>query len=260
MVKKTLVFHFFVPKDYKDNVAIRMHLECLKRYSSVFDSAIFSICFEDNDMSSAEEVEKDLMDCGYIKDVRFVLIENSRLTESITLKTHVIDNLDNIDGLVLFGHTKGVTNVKTYTWDVESKLKWIYSLYFYNLEFINEMEENLLYSYPYISTFYGPLRTTMDGGITFYYPGTFYWINPMNLYNDVKSGMVSIPKLSNRTFAENLPLIYKTSNSCHAVACHDQNWMEWYDLYNGDMDAVIRFFGDEDLFYNNYNEINKQII
>ena len=260
MVKRTLVFHFFVPKEYKENVAIRMHLECLKRYSHVFDSAIFSICFEDNDMSRAEEVEKDLMDCGFIKDVRFVLVENSQLTESITLKTHIIDRLGDIDGLVFFGHTKGVTNVKTFSYDVESKLKWIYSLYFYNLEFVDEMEKNLLYSYPYISTFFGALRTTMDDGITFHYPGTFYWINPMNLYNDVKSGLVTIPKLANRAFSESLPLIYKTSNTCHAVACHNQGWMEWYDLYNGNMDAVINLFGDEDLFFKNYNDISKQII
>ena len=259
MIKKTLVFRFFVPSEYKENVAIRMHLECLKRYSHIFDTAIFSICFENDDMSRADEVEKDLMDCGFVKDVRFVLEENSPLTESLALKKYVLDRLEELDGLVFFGHTKGVTNVRTYSYDVESKLKWVYSLYFYNLEFMSDVERNLIYCYPYVSTFYGALRTTMDNAVSFHYPGTFYWINPMNLYNDVKSGLVTIPKLASRAFAESLPLIYKESDTCHAVACYEQNWMYWYDLYNGDMDAVIKLFGEYDLFYEKYNEIIDKI-
>lgn len=259
MIKKTLVFRFFVPKEYKENIAIKMHFECLKRYSHIFDASIFSICFEDDDMSRAIEVEKDIMDCGFTKDVRFILEENHPLTESIAIKKYILDKLEDFDGLIFFGHTKGVTNVKTYSWDIESKLKWIYCLYFYCLEFMDDVITNLIYSYPYISTFYGPLKSTTDDCKTFYYPGTFYWINPKNLLNDINDGLVSIPKLGNRAFGENLPQIYKTTNTCHAVACHNQNWMHWYDLYNGDMDAVVKFFGDEELFYEKYNEIKKNI-
>ena len=254
-MKKTLVFRFFVPSEYKENIAIRMHLECLRRYSHIFDSAIFSICFENDDMSRAAEVEKDIMDCGVVKDVRFVLEENSPFTESIAIKKYILDRLEELDGLVFFGHTKGVTNVKTFSYDVDSKLKWVYSLYFYNLEFIDDVERNLIYCTPYIATFYGALRTTMDECKHFHYPGTFYWINPKGLYNDVNSGLVTIPKLANRSFGESLPIIYETSDTCHAVACYGQRWMYWYDLYHGNMDAVIKLFGEYDLFYRKYNEI-----
>lgn len=254
-MKKTLVFRFFVPSEYKENIAIRMHFESLKRYSHIFDSAIFSICFENDDMSRAAEVEKDIMDCGFVKDVRFVLEENSPFTESIAIKKYILDRLEELDGLVFFGHTKGVTNVKTFSYDVDSKLKWVYSLYFYNLEFIDDVERNLIYCTPYIATFYGALRTTMDECKHFHYPGTFYWINPKGLYNDVNSGLVTIPKLANRSFGESLPIIYETSDTCHAVACYGQRWMYWYDLYHGNMDAVIKLFGEYDLFYRKYNEI-----
>lgn len=258
-MKKTLVFRFFVPSEYKENIAIRIHLECLRRYSHIFDSAIFSICFENNDMSRAAEVEKDIMDCGFVKDVRFVLEENSPFTESIAIKKYILDRLEELDGLVFFGHTKGVTNVRTFSYDVDSKLKWVYSLYFYNLEFIDDVERNLIYCTPYIATFYGALRTTMDECKHFHYPGTFYWINPKGLYNDVNSGLVTIPKLANRSFGESLPIIYETSDTCHAVACYGQRWMYWYDLYHGNMDAVIKLFGEYDLFYRKYNEIIEKI-
>lgn len=259
MVKKTLVFRFFVPKEYKENIAIRMHLECLKRYSHIFDAAIFSICFEDDDMSLACDVERDILDCGFSGDVRFVLEENSPYTESIALKKYVIDELKDIEGIVLFAHTKGVINVKTYADDIDNKLKWIYCLYFYNLEFVDDVIENLIFCKPHVSTFYGALMTTFDEGKTFHYPGTFYWVNPANLYNDVESGFVKIPQLSNRAYAENLPFIYTRTNTCHATASHNDAWMTYYDLYHGDMNLVVKFFGDYDLYMERYNEIRKII-
>lgn len=259
MIKRHLVFHFYVPKEYKGNVAIRMHLECLKMYSSLFDSAVFSLCFEDDDKSLAIEVEKDIMDCGFVKDVRFIIEDNTLLTESVTFKNHVIDHLDELDGMVFFGHTKGVTNVKNENYNIENIKKWIFSLYFYSFEFIDEAEKILFYPQPWQATFFGPLKTTYDGGNTFHYPGTFFWLNPSMLYNDIRSGFVEIPKLANRTYAEDMPFIYKESDTCHRVACHNGLSSHHLGLYNVNFDSVIRFFGDYEYFMIKYNEIIEKI-
>ena len=254
-MKKTLVFHFYVPKEYKENEVIRMHLVFLKEYAHIFDSAIFSICFEEKTDELVNEVEHDILSLGFNKDIRMVIEENTILTESVTFKKHIIDRLGELEGMVFFGHTKGVTNKKDHPKRYEDIKKWIYALYFYNLEFVGEVERMLFYSHPWQATFYGALRTTYDKGVTFNYPGTFFWLNPSLLYNDIESGLVKIPKVANRSFVEDLPFIYTESETLHRVVCHNNAWTHPCGYYNVDFDIVVKFFGDFELFTKRYNEL-----
>lgn len=259
MIKKHLVFHFYVPKEYKENEAIRIHLQCLRMYSHVFDSAVFAICFEEKTEELIDEVEKDILSLGFKNDVRIVVVENTLLTESVTFKRFVLDEIDRTEGMVFFGHTKGVTNKETYKSRWEDIKKWIVALYFYPLEFVDEAEKKMFYPSPWQITFFGPLMTTYDECKTFNYPGTFFWLNPQLLYNDIKIGMVEIPKMANRSFTEDLPFIYKTGDFCHRVTSHNGIWTHPCGYYNVDFDMVIDYFGDRELFNERYNKINDSI-
>ena len=265
MVEKTLVFHFYVPCDYKENSAIRMHLECLKMYSHVFNHAIFIISVDDKTIHFVEEVEKDLICCGFSGDVRFVVSENDAYCEARTFNEWIYKKLNHYDGLVFFGHTKGVTNVVKYSDYSENTMQWIFALYFYSFEFIEEMEAKMIFAaFGYFRTFFGPLLMKcpqVDGvdSETAHYPGTFYWMNTKRLYDDIESGRAKKMSFKDRFFAEEIPTSYKFYDYAENLDSRMSMWMNHTDLYHCDFSEIIKFYGDYDLFYEKYNEIRKNI-
>lgn len=268
MLKKHLIFHFFIPDDYETNIAIRMHYACLHKYSGLFDSAEVVISYTKDSEKYIKSVQFSLLNVLKIRDVRMIVKENDLFCEAQTLNEYFCNNIQYFNNtLVFFAHTKGVTNVNSscyYEYGIERFLMWIYALYFYSLEFIDEVENMLIFAHlGRIRAIYGPMQTKSGDGV--FYPGAFYWLNPMTIKNDINSGEISLPLFDNRVFAERFPLMYKyvetpkyrmgKSDGHNGVISNDGD----FDHYYGDFDEIIKYYGEYDLYMKGYNEMLKQI-
>lgn len=269
MVEKTLVFHIYVydDKEYLNNIAYKFHLECLKRYSSIFNKACFNISVENIENEEIiKQVKKDLIDCGF-NNLEIITTINDAYCEVNTFKYFVLDRLETLDSLVFFGHTKGLMNVIDGINYPENILHWVYTMYFFNLEdfIVDDMIKRLIFSYSGIkNTFYGTLRTFVDNFKKSFYPGTFYWVNPMKLYEDIKNGEIIIPKICNRNFCEELPYVYKNEvNAYNGMACYLNKEVSDIYLYNdNDWNEISDYLSDGNnmkyiITYNNIMEIIK---
>ena len=267
MIKKHLVFHFFIPEDYETNIAVKMHYACLHKYAHVFDSAEFFVSTTKETEKYLKSVKMSLVNLFDCDNVRIVHVENDDFYESRTFKENVVDKLEDFeDTLVFFGHNKGTTNVNNYQ-NVDNFLKWIYALYFYSLEFTGEMEKKLL------AIFHGRTRAIF-GSLMNITPendraqclGTFFWLNPMQICLDIKNGEVKIPKMAHRCYAEHFPWIYTYQNlngitltKVDGHNCVESRWAQ-FDFYSGNFDDIVRYYGEYDMFMENYNETIRQIL
>lgn len=264
MVKKHLIFSFFIPDDYETNIAIRMHYACLLKYSYLFDSAEFFIASTEGSKKYVNSVKLSLVNIFPCKDIRIKEIENDLFYESRVLKDYVIDRLDEFkETMIFFGHTKGTNDVTRYGGAGEDGhfLKWIYGLYFYSLEFIGEAERKLFTIFHgRHHTFFGSFPT-IDESDRCFLAGDFYWINPMALKKDIETGEVKISEMWDRAYAEDLPTIYERKLINGYVICKSggHNCIEskiWeFDFYDGNFDDIIMHYGDYDLFMDGYNKL-----
>jgi len=268
MIKKHLVFHFFIPDDYETNIAIKVHYGCLAKYCNVFDSAEFFIASTDMSKKYINDVKCNIINVFKCKDIRFKEIENDPFFEARTFKENVIDKIDEMEEtMVFFGHTKGVRDVVMFQNNREFFLKWIYALYFYSLEFVREAEIKLFtifHGRPYV--FWGSLPLVYTDETNCILAGTFYWTNPMTLSKDIKNGEVELKRFNDRAFAEELPSIYKrTFNRGYVMCktgghnCVEGKWDEFEFFGDGNFDDVVRHYGEYDKFMEGYNELIRQI-
>ena len=152
-MKKRLIFHWFIPNK-ETNVAFSntnkripddigkfecLHLNCLRHYAKMFDTATFVISREKGVSDNMVNlVEKCIVDCGFF-NVRFILVENdAHLGECPMWKKLVIENEENFEGLTFYYQTKGITHEFS-----NSMVDWATALYFFNLNYINEIETAL---------------------------------------------------------------------------------------------------------------------
>lgn len=203
MVYKNLVFHFYTFEGFRDNEAIKLHLNCLKYYSDIFDNALFVISVDDvNNTELIKETEHAIIDCGF-KDVRFKVVENDVYREAKTFKVEIMDKLTSYEGITFFGHTKGVSNMSIKEVNKESVLKWIAGMYFLNLHFVDEAENLLIGQFR--TCFYGAYKVIskkVENKNNTWYAGTFFWVNTNRLANNIKQRKIEIPNLHDRGYAE----------------------------------------------------------
>lgn len=203
MITKNLVFHFYTFSGFEENEAIKLHLACLKRFSGIFDNALFVISVDDlSDIETIKKTEIAVVGCGF-KNVRFKIAENDYYCEGKTFKNEIIDRIQSFDGITFFGHTKGVTNVLNGSIDKTSVLKWIAAMYYLNLNFVDEAERTLIKEFKY--SMYGSYKVVDDkieNKNRTWYAGTMYWINTNRLSNNMVQRGLSFPKLHDRGYAE----------------------------------------------------------
>jgi hypothetical protein len=267
MTKKVLVFHFYVyDKDgYFDNLAYRMHIQCLTRYASVFDKACINLsCDNPNDVEKINKVKHTLIDCGF-KDIEIIVTQNDCYCEVNTFKHFVLDKLGTTNDLVFFGHTKGMMNVIDGVNNPESILHWIYTMYFFNLEpeYVDNMQKHIVYSYGgNQDTFFGTLRKFIDDGETSIYCGTFYWINVMKLYEDNIAKRIRIPNIYNRNFCEELPCVYRDDyNAFNGMGSYYNMWIieDAYDNPDWNSMAHHLSMGDNTKYVETYDLLRSLI-
>ena len=82
-IKKTLVYSFFVNKEWADAVTNRIHFECLKFYSYIFDEIKITLLIDDvNDVNTIASVEKLFLDIFKQKEITFKVLENNIFREA----------------------------------------------------------------------------------------------------------------------------------------------------------------------------------
>lgn len=248
-VKLRLVYYFWIPKD-DFNEMYELHFKCLEKYSGIFDESSFFIAVNDYSSESLERVkyvENRLIDCGFVRNVTFNVVKNNDcFREGKIFKEKIVDNLEKLDGLTFFGHTKGVT---TYHFNVESNKIWVAAMYYFNLSFMEEVKHYLCKC---LENSYGFFRSY---DLDFYthiknrwmYCGTFMWLNCPKICHYIESNGVDVPKLYDRGFAEDfIGNVTKWTNSSSKGGWVTKN----QDMYNKCKDIMNLYVKDE-------NELNK---
>lgn len=258
-IKKRLIYYFYGFEGYRDNRAIKIHLNCLKYYSHIFDEALFVISLDDVDNKELiHSIQKDIIECGF-KNITFKVHKNNGYCEAQVYYNEIIERLSQLDGLTFFGHTKGISNYHNY--NINSIDDWILGMYYLNLEYINEIETNLCHD---IARFYGTFLQAIGPKTNknqIVYSGTFYWINAPMLYNDIKTGEVELPSTYfHRGYAEGIPGNSFPWGEGKFLASHNRRILGRYDEYTQSDEAIKILLGDEYEEYNNFkNEILKNV-
>ena len=247
LVKRRLVYHFFISDDYETNEIYKIHFACLEYFAKIFDEAVFIIT-SNKENAPYLDVENKLL--KIFKDIR-VTIEikaNTELCEAETFYNEVVKKEENV--LTFFFHTKGVRNNKTFGY--ERIAQWVLMIYYYALNFQIDMESQLLFE-PHV-IFYGACKGLCKKGSnigetikkdgTLYF-GTGYLVNNMRL-----SAEDNIPQIKDRWYAEMMPYYfdeyYKRSykqvyfKNCNLYYDNNEELVpvfEWYDE-----DGVKKFY------------------
>lgn len=228
--EKRLVFHFYINDGWEDSITNKIHLECLRIYSYVFDEVMFVISLDDtSNIELIRSLELFLLDLGLTPRISFKIVENSYLRDSKTFYDFVVKDMDKYDGLTFFAHNKGTTNLSTY--DIENVATWIISMYFLSLEYIKEVENSLtegrrlsfgslLNEIEYDKIVKGGTDSYWNGWeewkeafvnkgnaflgeFKYQYMGTFFWINGKTIFEYARKNKIEIPTLTDRWYAEN---------------------------------------------------------
>lgn len=237
LIKRRLVYHFFISDNYATNDVYKIHFACLEYFADIFDEAVFIIT-SNNENAPYMEVENKLLNIFKNTRVTIEVKTNTELCEAETFYNEVVKKNENV--LTFFFHTKGITNIRDC--DKDNIIQWILMIYYYSLNFQTDMEEQLLFC-PYI-TFYGSCKgiinitnKTLSSGSTIYM-GCGYWINNGRLLDKEND----IPQIKDRWYGEMLPYSFKEKykGSYKDVYIKNHNYyyddnekivdiLEWYD-------------------------------
>lgn len=196
--------------DYQEKYpTMKLHFNLLRRYANVFDESVFILSFKKELMG-----DKDLMRhyMNYIiglgfYNVRFKIEENTEFRECKAFNEEVVENRDNDGKIVFFGHGKGISNEYN-----ESLVRLICSMYYFNLNFIDEVEHYLIsdecayYGFPLLNAKWNePEATCVMPLYKYFFYGTFFWTNWTVLKEIVTHKGREYPKMASRFYDENFP-------------------------------------------------------
>lgn len=200
-IKKTLVFHFYIPSNYQDNEIIQLHLRCLANISSTIDKAIFIISVDESlDEMSITDFKCKLIKLGF-NDIELKVKRHTVLGESLTYREEVIECIDKFKGLVFFGSSKGVEDAEVFYGYENDVKKWICMLYYGCFRDIAGVESALLNDgfCAYGSNKIGINCSFISMDYSWQYYGGFYWINSVLLSANYKE---TIPNIADKSYVE----------------------------------------------------------
>lgn len=269
MTKKKLIYHLYVGEDFETNIGYKIHFNCLKHYINLFDSVIFVICIDEylrNELLL--KVYTWVNNLNFNGRITIDVVANTFLRESITFKDYVVDA--NVSGeFVFFAHSKGITNLRNENCNQQGIITWIILMYFYNLNFIREIEnvfngENcrpeIFYGSPLVK-FNKEAYPVLGHRSSCEYSGTFFWINGPRFYNCRKIGAFPDIVIGGRDFAEQYPgyfcdrEIYGQGLASHNDACLDGHFFDFYNLTSDEWEHVVEILGNASEFSIFYKEM-----
>jgi hypothetical protein len=264
-MKRRLIFHFFVFNGFLDNRAIKIHLKCLKKYSSLFSESLFVLSVSD-DASNDDVItaEKAIVECGFVSNVTFIIEKTTPYCEARTFYDYIVKTLDDYDGLTFFGHTKGTTNYKP-GMSREAIDSWIVGLYFLSLDDVTDVEYNLISrATGEPSLFYGSCAMALDNIASYdsavFYSGTFYWLNGAHIKKYIQDNNMTVPMLNTRYYAERFPTYVAKWENEKNLYSYKTNILFFSDSY-AEMNNLISFLCEDkfDKFNELLNEIKLEI-
>ena len=130
LAKKKLVFHFYIPQNWETHPIVHLHLKLLRHYSYYFNEMLIVIAVNDaSDRKTIERVEEVIVrNCtGHIE---LKVIKNDPvLREAVTCHDDFVMEIENYDGVLYFGHSKGIRNVDD-GYDYTNICRWVCALYY----------------------------------------------------------------------------------------------------------------------------------
>ena len=279
--RKILIYYLYITDDFFDRIVNLANVECLRRYSHIFDEARIFLSIDDvNNLTLIKKIEHLFIDMNFNGNVKFIIHKNDEYRESRIVKEEIADNLKSFgEDIIFFGHGKGYSNLDT-GYDKASMLHWAIGCYYMSLEF----EKEALDSITGMNTFsaYGsfPLIMQADkklpddylskdelylGRIKYRwcYSGTFFWINPAKLYDHLAIFRQETPLIFDRYYSEKY---LGNVMSYGANACGHNLIYLWHtnNMYNdGVAESCIRFIlhDEEEIakYYEFYNKILNDI-
>ena len=185
-MEKTLVYHLYVNSvDINEKPLYKLHQKCLNIYKDRFDKALFVVTVDD--LANTELIGnaiKWILDINFGKEFDIKVKKNDALCESKTFQKYVLDNT-NINGMVFFAHNKGSNNFESTNPDLikDSVFMWVSGMYYYNLNYMDEVNGALCGKKYYPECMYGAFLMEKDIDddrlflAPYHYAGNFYWLN-----------------------------------------------------------------------------------
>lgn len=259
-MKKKLVFYFYITRENVNSEVYRVHYACLEKYIGIFDEVLFVISVDDvNDFELINSFEHRLTDIRKSGDIKFVIHQNDGFRESWAFKKYVVDCIPE-DKFVFFGHSKGITNVEK--WDKNVLYNWIIGMYFYNFNFMNEVEDDFI---KWTTFAYGSFLFTGDWFETtrykWFYSGAFFWLHSSKLYNYLKQHDIEIPKFADRLYAENFLgniVAFNRDGFMNLISSHGRMWFkdDSIEVFYKDPNFISYYYPEHE----DFDEFKKEIL
>lgn len=246
MTKRRIIFHFYLPKKWRQLKSIQIHLSCLKFYAHIFNEAIFIISLDDiTDTEAITYIENRLLDCGFT-NVAFKVKERSKLFESDTFYYEIIEKRKELDGITFFGHTECAEEEANGNIPFSQLSEWICGSYFLSLSHYWEAEEDLYGSPSFAYGAYVSWDTEVPNKNHWEYAGNFFWINTQKLDNQYYSWGKEIQPLTDRFYVHNF---WGNIFDITDLITDAETWME-ISSHNGASLQYCGKFNEEAEYYN----------
>lgn len=276
-MKRNLVFYCHINSD-NINLRIKEHLYLLKKYSHVFTGEKIIFIAVDK-FSPNTELLKSHFD--FLENARISIVLNDEKNRESTYFFQQLFQLKEYsepDSITFYAHSKGSTydndaskllpisynnNYPIFSYQDNmtiyiSKhiLNWITAMYYFNLENLNKVEENLKQN-----LFCGIFRIdypTVFFDVDWHYTGTFYWFS--NRIFDIKDWYIkSVDRFSTESFPGKICNIEQSSLSqdlyCDYALHYSQSMYDLrYDGFWSIIDKIIT--GD---LLNKYNKLLNEV-
>lgn len=246
-MKRHLVFSFYIFDGWENNFANKVHLKYLEKYRDLYDDAEFIISCDDvNDTGLTSGFEKTIIGIGFI-NVKFKIVKNTLLREAKPFYDEIATKMDTFDGVVTWGHNKGITNLGI---GEEALFNWLSILYFGSMGMMDECEMMFFQNYyGGEKYFYGAPLVEGDGENNLWvYGGSFFNMNPQSILKGMSRLGKKLPKLSNRAYSECFPgdIFGKERLGSHSDSYLYNNASNFYGYTRNDWNTVAEIiFGEE---------------
>ena len=223
-MKKKLVYHIWCPTSEltdEQRFIFNLHFQLLKYYSNIFDDVQINVACDDLEFPLINKIRHKILDIFNRADqnVYIKTVQNTQLREGKTCYEEVFAPGSEYDGIVFFGHTKGLTNVLKI--NIFDSIKyWVCALYWFSLNFMDECEHYMNNT----EAFYGSLLNKYEDRALWIYSGSFYWTNIHNVkYRLSYTSSNTIKSLSalSRSYAELIPSILFPEFTTACSKCHN---------------------------------------
>lgn len=271
-MEKTLVYHIYLSEDIETNLAYKINAECLKHYINKFDNIKYVMVMDNiNDKELRLKGIKYVLDISFSGNIDIIFRPNTEIGEAATVRDYVV-NEDNKNEIIFFCHTKGIgafKNVNEKT-NLDSITNWILTMYFYNLNFINEVEDIFMGRKGPIEAFYGTLLMILRDVQKYpiflpkqHYSGSFCWVNKPFLNKIKDSFSYKDYKFTNRYDAEFFPgYVFKDSGWGKGLTSHNNAKLKlegmlgaFYNMNDELWDKIYDILGDKEEFHKFKKEI-----